>query len=251
MQFLPGGLLLLFTPFLVESHRWLMSRHRHEQALKNLKYLRNLPANHPYLLEEIEMVDASLRVEEQKTTGGLWSNFKELMSYKYRGRMGMCLMLAIFQNLTGINAINVCAFSHMATDIALMQDFWQYYSPTVFRQLGITGTNTGLLTTGIFGILKCSASLAWCFFLIDNVGRRPLFLIGSAGAAITMCIITALLQTNHPVAGAPLSSKSIAAVAFLYIWTLFYVSHRSCLSFINNSDGPFVFRAPPGMEDPG
>jgi hypothetical protein len=114
MQFLPGGLLLLFTPFLVESHRWLKSRHQHEKALKNLSYLRNLPADHPYVLEEVAMVETSLSVEEQKTDGGMWSNFKELMSHKYRGRMAMCLMLAIFQNLTGINAINVCMLSFVA-----------------------------------------------------------------------------------------------------------------------------------------
>lgn len=107
MQFIPGGLFMLGVPFLVESPRWLRSRHRQDQALKNLVYLRHIPADHPYLLEEVAMVDASLAIEEQKTDGGLWSNFKELMSRKYRGRMAMCIGLAIFQNLTGINAINV------------------------------------------------------------------------------------------------------------------------------------------------
>lgn len=29
-----------------------------------------------------------------------------------------------------------------------------YYSPTVFKSIGATGTNTSLLTIGIFGIIK-------------------------------------------------------------------------------------------------
>ena len=37
--------------------------------------------------------------------------------------------------MTGINAIN-------------------YYSPTIFKSIGITGLNTGLLTTGVFGVIK-------------------------------------------------------------------------------------------------
>jgi hypothetical protein len=48
--------------------------------------------------------------------------------------------LFMWQNGTGINAIN-------------------YYSPTIFKSIGITGTNTGLLTTGIFGVLKVTSLL--------------------------------------------------------------------------------------------
>jgi len=46
--------------------------------------------------------------------------------------------LFIFQNGTGINAIN-------------------YYSPTIFKSIGVTGTNTGLFTTGIFGVIKVNS----------------------------------------------------------------------------------------------
>lgn len=64
------------------------------------------------------MLDAQLSVEEQLTQGGVWQNIKEILSAKYRGRMAMCIGLAIFQNLTGINAINVrlpCRYVMKAT----------------------------------------------------------------------------------------------------------------------------------------
>jgi len=76
----------------------------------------------------------------------------------------------MWQNGTGINAIN-------------------YYSPTVFRSLGLVGGNTSLLTTGIFGVVKTVCSLIWAFLLIDQFGRRGLLIFGSVGGAISMYII--------------------------------------------------------------
>jgi Sugar (and other) transporter len=66
-------------------------------------------------------------------------------------------MLFLWQNGSGINAIN-------------------YYSPTVFKSLGITGTSTGFLTTGIFGVVKTVLTLLWLFVLIDRLGRRRLLM---------------------------------------------------------------------------
>lgn len=42
-----------------------------------------------------------------------------------------------------------------------------YYSPTIFRSLGITGTSTGLLTTGVFGVIKTVGALVWLWFLVE------------------------------------------------------------------------------------
>jgi len=62
----------------------------------------------------------------------------------------------------------------------------------------------------------------WCFFLIDNVGRRPLLLFGSMGAAVTMSIITGLLVTNTNAVAGKVDSKSIGAAAMLYLWAVVY-----------------------------
>ncbi|KAI5478741.1 hypothetical protein MNV49_004666 [Pseudohyphozyma bogoriensis] len=184
IQLIPGGLLILSTPFLIESPRWLRSKGKNDQAVKDLAWIRNLPADHVYVVEELAMLDAQLAIEEEKNSGTFFDSLKELF--------GRTLGWRLF-----------------------------IYSPTVFSEIGITGTNQGLFTTGIFGIVKCTASCFWCFFLVDAVGRRRMLLIGSAGAAVTMCILTALLQTNHPAAGV-VNGQSKAAAAMLYLWTLFY-----------------------------
>ena len=45
-------------------------------------------------------------------------------------------------------------------------------SPTIFKSIGVTGTNTSLLTTGVFGVIKTVLALVWCFIVIDRFGRR-------------------------------------------------------------------------------
>jgi len=53
------------------------------------------------------------------------------------------------QNGSGINAIN-------------------YYSPTVFKSIGVTGTSASLFSTGIFGVIKTLATIVWLLFLVDR-----------------------------------------------------------------------------------
>ena len=77
-----------------------------------------------------------------------------------------------------------------------------YYSPTVFASIGITGTNTAFLTTGLFGVVKTCLTLIWLFFLIDRLGRRNLLMFGAGGGSICMWIIVGhdafMRLTNQP-----------------------------------------------------
>jgi MFS family permease len=112
-------------------------------------------------------------LEEQagEIGSGFFKPFKAVASNrKVQWRFFLGGMLFLWQNGSGINAIN-------------------YYSPTVFASIGITGTNTSFLTTGLFGVVKTCLTLVWLFFLIDRLGRRNLLMIGSAGGSICMWII--------------------------------------------------------------
>lgn len=109
------------------------------------------------------------------------------------------------QNSTGINAIN-------------------YFSPTVFKSLGITGTSTGLLTTGIFGIIKTIGALAFILVLVETVGRRRLLMISSTGGAFAMYYIAAYISIAKPQLHqkSSLDGPGISALVFFYVWTIFY-----------------------------
>lgn len=208
--------------FIKESPRWLMTRNQRAKALKNLCWLRKLPSDHMYMLEEVSAIDAALE-HQQSTVGlGFWQPFKALWNDRkvsYRFFLGCSLFF--WQNTSGINAIN-------------------YYSPTVFKSIGVTGTNTSLLTTGVFGVVKAIVTLIWLFFLIDNLGRRNLLMYGAFGGAICLFYVGAYIKIadpqNNPTSDGKMSSGGISAMAFFYLWTIFYTPSWNGTPWVYNSE---------------
>lgn len=208
VQLIPAGMMFIGLFFIRESPRWLMSKGRRELALKNLCWIRTLPADDIYMLEEVSAIDAA--IEYQRTTVGLgfWQPFQALSKSKkvmYRFFLGSSLFL--WQNTSGINAIN-------------------YYSPTVFAAIGVQGTNSGLLSTGIFGVIKTSVTLVWLFLLIDNLGRRNLLMIGALGGSLCLWYVGGYVAVadpvHHPTKDGSLPPGGISAMFFFYLWTIFY-----------------------------
>ena len=76
VQLIPAGLLLFGSVWIRESPRWLFQKGRREEAMRNLCWIRNLPADDLYIVEEVAFIDAAL--EEQRTTIGLgfWKPFQ-------------------------------------------------------------------------------------------------------------------------------------------------------------------------------
>jgi hypothetical protein len=137
----------------------------------------------------------------------------------YRFFLGCSLFF--WQNASGINAIN-------------------YYSPTVFNSIGVTGTNTSLLTTGVFGVVKASVTVVWLFFLIDRLGRRNLLMFGAFGGGICLYYVGAYIAiaqpATHPSASGQLSSGGISAMAFFYLWTICYTPSWNGTPWVYNSE---------------
>jgi hypothetical protein len=127
----------------------------------------------------------------------------------------------MWQNGSGINAIN-------------------YYSPTVFKSIGIVGTNTSFLTTGIFGVVKTTLTIIWLLFMIDHLGRRKLLMAGAIGGSLCMWWIGAYIKitgvktTNST--SSKMSSGGIATVFFFYLWTAFFSPTWNGTPWVINSE---------------
>lgn len=109
----------------------------------------------------------------------------------------------------------------------------------MFKSIGIHGTNTSFLTTGIFGVVKTALTLVWLFFLIDRLGRRNLLLIGAAGGSVCMWYIGAyikLADVEKNTANTQLSGAGISAVFFFYLWTAFYTPSWNGTPWVLNSE---------------
>lgn len=184
--------------------------------------MRNLPLDHIYMQEEISAIDNAIE-HQQSTVGlGFWQPFKTVANDKkvmWRFFLGGALFF--WQNGSGINAIN-------------------YYSPTVFRSIGVTGTNTGLLTTGIFGVIKTVLTFVWLLYLIDHLGRRNLLMIGALGGSLCLWYVGGYIAVakpeQNPRVGGGLSSGGISAMFFFYLWTAFYTPSWNGTPWVLNSE---------------
>ncbi|GAA5988557.1 hypothetical protein JCM10908_003620 [Rhodotorula pacifica] len=221
VQLIPGGLFALGIPFFVhESPRWLITRDRRAEALKNLCYIRNLPADDQYIISEMNEIDIQVEHDRTAVGAGFWAPFRQVCGkgFLFR-RMLITTMLFMWQNGTGINAIN-------------------YYSPTIFKSIGVTGTSTSLLTTGVFGVIKTVLALVWCFFVIDRYGRRGILLVGAAGGAVSMFAIAAYNNikdpAHNPTTTLPPGGK--AAMFFFYLWTAFYAVSWNGTPWVVNAE---------------
>ena len=221
VQLVPAGCLLLGAFWMPESPRWRLTNGQREQALKDLCWIRNLPADHTYILEEVDAIDAQVEHDRVHVGAGFWKQFTVLKHRHVQWRLFLGGMLFLWQNGSGINAIN-------------------YYSPTVFRSLGITGTNTGFLTTGIFGVVKTVLTFVWLFWLIDRLGRTKLLILGALGGSLCMWYIAAFIKITDPANNAntsgKLSSGGISAVFFFYLWTAFYTPSWNGTPWVINSE---------------
>lgn len=187
-----------------ESPRWLISRGKREQGIRNLCWIRQLHGNEMYIVEEVASIDAAIEYQRSTIGLGFWQPFRALCNNKmtmYRFFLGGSLFF--WQNASGINAIN-------------------YYSPTIFKSIGVTGGNTSLLTTGVFGVVKTVMTIVWLLILIERLGRRNLLIYGAVGGSACLWYIGAYIKvadpSNNPTT--KLGSGGISAMFFFYLWTV-------------------------------
>lgn len=108
IQLAPAGLLVLGMFFLTESPRWIARFKGREPALTALAKLRNLPENHPYILEEIYRVMDQIEQERLATHGkGVMAEVREMAMPGNRRRIIIGVLIFIFMQFAASNAINV------------------------------------------------------------------------------------------------------------------------------------------------
>ncbi|CZT05143.1 probable monosaccharide transporter [Rhynchosporium graminicola] len=205
IQFVPGTLLIIAMYFQPESPRWLLKNNRDEEAIKSLTYIRQLPADDAYLQWEVETCKEQIQLEfDSGANASFVRKLKAVFAPGVRNRVAIGMALMMLQNLSGINALN-------------------YYSPTIFASIGFTGTSTGLLATGVFGLVKAFATLGFMIWGIDKLGRRKSLLIGSIGAIIAMFYLAGFSNLSGSFGGtAKQDAGAYVAIVMIYLFAIFY-----------------------------
>ncbi|RYY09666.1 MAG: MFS transporter, partial [Chitinophagaceae bacterium] len=150
---LPALLFLLGLMLVPESPRWLIQKGRNQQGRNILDNI-NEPAD-----AETDFHNIQKNLNEKQVS------FKEIFAPQWRRAMMIGLLLPLFSQFSGINAII-------------------YYGPTILGNAGISLSNS-LLSQVIFGAANMLFTLI-AIWKVDSAGRRPLYLAGTAGAAISL-----------------------------------------------------------------
>jgi hypothetical protein len=219
-----ASLIFLLSFLQYESPRYLVKQGQLEQAFSNLSKIRHLPADHGYIMREITAIQTSHEAEMEASLGsGPTGVLKETFlvpSNLYR--VYLTFMAQILSQWTGAGSITI-------------------YATDLFNLLGITGNNTNLLVTAVFGIIKLIAAVICALFLVDVIGRKRALLLGITIQAISMVYIAGFL-TAVPEMGVvggfklPANKKgaSEGAIAMIYVsgfgWALGWNSMQYLLT---------------------
>lgn len=147
--------LLLFTIPL--SPRWLVSQGRIEEAKA---VLQKVGTDNENIQVQIAEINASLDLVHHSIKESFFQK-------KYFKPISLAVMIAVFNQLSGINAV-------------------LYYAPSIFKMAG-SGEGSSLLQSvaigGTFTIFTLAALL-----VIDKFGRKNLMIIGSLGYIISLSV---------------------------------------------------------------
>ena len=157
VEAIPAFLFFVLLFFIPLSPRWLMAKGREQEAALVLE---KCGTDNGSVEEEISEIRASLDMESDHRKE--W-----FFSVKYMKPILLAMAIAVFNQLSGINAV-------------------LYYAPHIFRMAG-AGSNSALLqSVAIGGTFVVFTMLA--LSIIDRFGRKKLMIIGSLGYIISLAV---------------------------------------------------------------
>jgi sugar porter (SP) family MFS transporter len=180
---IPAALLFVGMLTQAESPVWLVTHGRMADARRVLTRVRS--ADHD-IEGEIEGIH-SLSTDKV--------SYRELLQPGVRKLVVIGVMLAVFQQITGINTVI-------------------YYAPTMLHQAGL-GNSASLLANVGNGIVNVGMTLV-AIRLIDRVGRRVLLLSGTVGMAISLIVVAITFALGGATLG---HTAAIVAVVSLAVYT--------------------------------
>src|SRR5262249_1596566 len=135
--------------------------------------------------------DAALAQMERDLDAEGHGTWGELLQPSLRPALLVGIGLAVFQQVTGINAVI-------------------YYAPQIFQAAGFGSDMTSLAATTGIGVISVLATFI-AIWLVDRAGRRPLLIAGVLGMVATPGVLALAFRANAAAAG----TSSLAIITAL------------------------------------
>ncbi len=163
VQAIPSLFFFVMVFFVPESPRWLIKQSRKEEAKDVLHKI-----GEPEVEKTYGLIAQSLKIEEG-------SSSENLFTKAYRKPILYAVVLAMFNQLAGINAI-------------------MYYAPRIFEMTGLS-KDTALLQSVSIGLTNMIFTLL-AISVIDKFGRKKLLIIGSFGMIASLGLVARTFYTQ-------------------------------------------------------
>jgi sugar porter (SP) family MFS transporter len=181
VETVPSIALFIGLFFVPESPRWLTKQGKSDWAMKVLARI----GGRDHARQEMEDIQLTLAMESEK--GSVF----ELLKPGFRLVLLIGVSLAVIQQISGANTVLI-------------------YASDIFMKAGFTDEASALWSLVLIGITSLTFTVL-AMAIVDKIGRKPLLLIGSAGMAISLVIMTLSFQVEI------IPQKWIVVPAIVYI----------------------------------
>jgi MFS family permease len=157
---IPVGAAFLASFLIPESPRWLASKNRLEECITAIARLRGLSRDDPTLMIECERIVLEANVLGEMASASIIDTAKDCFTVStLRSRYLLAISMHIVAQWTGGNGVT-------------------YYIGDIFQYAGIRGSQTSLITSGAYGIVKLIITIifAWAS-LIGSVDDAAFWLV--------------------------------------------------------------------------